>query len=82
VAQVSARVVQMFQRYAQNINPKDEHFLSFIDEYLTSRNIKDPKGMPCAELYNHIKEAIRQYLRQLDSARKPTQPSKREREIA
>ena len=63
-AQVSARVVRMFQRYAQNINPEDERFLAFIDQYLASKNIKDPRGTPYAELYKHIKEGIQQYLRQ------------------
>lgn len=61
----------MFQRYARNIDPESEHFLAFISNYLGEKKVKDPRAIPYSELYRHIKEGIRDYLRQLESSRKP-----------
>ena len=67
LAHVSGRVVRVFQRYAQNINPEDKVFLSFIIDYLAQKNIRDPKAIPYSELYGHVKDGIREYLRQQES---------------
>jgi hypothetical protein len=61
----------MFQHYAQNINPKDVEFLTFISGRLELSNIKDPRAVPYSELYKHIKEGIREYLRQRESQMRP-----------
>jgi len=60
----------MFQRYSHNIDPENPHFLTFISRYLTERNVTNPRAIPYFELYRHIKEGIREYLRQLESERK------------
>ena len=64
VAWVSARIVQMFQHYAQNVDPRDERFLDFISRYLAEKHVEDPKEIPYSELYRIIKEGIRQYIAQ------------------
>ncbi len=43
VSQISARIVRMFQRYAQSIEPESEYFLTFIFQYLAERNVKNPE---------------------------------------
>ncbi len=60
----SARIVRMFERYAQNIDPEDERFHEFISDYLALKEVKDAKAIPYSELYKLIKEGIREYLRQ------------------
>jgi hypothetical protein len=70
IAQVSARIVRMFQRYARNIDPESEHFQMFITRYLAERNVKNPRATPYSELYKHIKNGIREYLRLLESGKK------------
>jgi len=61
----------MFQHYAQNINPEDVEFLTFISDRLERSNLKDPRAVPYSELYKHIKEGIREYLRQRGSQMRP-----------
>lgn len=61
----------MFQRYARNIDPESEHFLTYITQYLAERNVKNPRAIPYSELYKHIKNGIREYLRLLESGQKP-----------
>jgi hypothetical protein len=60
----------MFQRYAGNIDPESESFLTFISQYLAERNVTDPRTVPYTELYRHIKEGIRDYMHRQMSARK------------
>jgi hypothetical protein len=60
----------MFQQYSQSIDPENPHFLAFISRYLAERNVTNPRAIPYFELYRHIKEGIREYLRQLGSERK------------
>ena len=57
----------MFQRYVENINPEDEDFLNFVSGYLEQIGVKDPKSLAYGELYKLIKEAIREYLRLMES---------------
>ncbi len=64
VTQVSKRVVGKFELYAQNIDPEDEDFITFISEYLMRNNVKDPRAIPYLQLYRQIREGIREYLRQ------------------
>jgi hypothetical protein len=61
----------MFQRYAESIDPENEQFLTFISQYLAERNVRDPREVPYSQLYRHIKEGIRSYVRQQESAKKP-----------
>jgi hypothetical protein len=61
---VSARIVRMFELYARNIDPDDEHFQAFIKNYVATKNGKGSESMPYSELYKTIKEGIREYLRQ------------------
>jgi hypothetical protein len=70
VAQISARVVRMFQQYSAIIDPESEPFLTFMNRYLKGVGVKNPKAIPYPELYKHIKQGIRAYLQQLDSERK------------
>jgi hypothetical protein len=67
ISQTSARIVQMFQLYVQNINPESEHFLAFITKYLKTANVTSPRAVPYPELYQIIKKGIREYLRQQGS---------------
>jgi hypothetical protein len=60
----------MFQRYTQNIDPENPHFIAFISRYLAERKVTNPRAVPYFELYEHIKEGIREYLRQPESERK------------
>jgi hypothetical protein len=70
LAQVSARIVRMFERYAQNIDPQNADFLAFIRQYLKTKNINHPEAIQYSELYEYIKEGIREYLRGIEKARK------------
>ena len=70
IAQATARIVRMFQRYAHNIDPESEHFLSFITQYLAEGGAKNPKAIPYSELYKRIKDGIREYLHLLESSKK------------
>jgi hypothetical protein len=79
ISQISARIVRMFQQYAQNIEPESEHFLTFISQYLAERNVKNPRSIPYSELYGHIKEGIRDYLRQPESEGKENEPRTKSR---
>ena len=64
---VNARVVRMFQRYAQNTDPEDERFVGYITHYLIEKGVKDPKSLVYSDLYKLIKEGIGQYLRKQES---------------
>ena len=77
IAQATARIVRMFQRYAQNIDPESEHFLAFITQYLAERDVKNPKAIPYSELYKHIKNGIQEYLRIFESNKKAKVPDKK-----
>jgi len=70
IAQISQRVVHMFQHYAANIDPESEDFLAFISKYLAERNVTDPRAIPYSRLYTHIKQGIRDYVRQHESVRR------------
>lgn len=70
VKHVSERVVRMFQRYAQDIDPEEKEFLRFISEHLKVNNVKDPKAISYAQLYKYIKEGIREFLRTRESRMK------------
>jgi hypothetical protein len=67
---VAARIVRMFQRYAQSIDPDDKRFTGFITQYLRDRNVKDPEALRYSELYNLIKEGIRAYFDRRESLSK------------
>lgn len=69
VAHVSKRVVAMFEYYSQSIDPDAEDFLRFVSEYLAKKNIKEPKAIVFSDLYGHVKEAIREYLREKDMSK-------------
>jgi len=75
IAQTSARIVRMFQLYAKNIDPESEPFLTFITQYLAEKNMKDPRAIPYPELYKHIKDGIRAYLRESESDKEPNRPA-------
>jgi hypothetical protein len=63
----------MFQRYVADIDPEREDFLTFISNYLAERNVADPRVIPYLQLYTHIKEGIRDYVRQHNSPKKTGQ---------
>jgi hypothetical protein len=69
----------MFQRYAQNIDPENEPFLTFITQYLGERNVKDAKAIPYSELYRLIKDGIQAYLQQSGSSQGRHQSNKQSR---
>jgi len=71
LANVSARIVRTFQRYAQNIDPDDESFLTFISNYLSEKRVEDPKLLPYSQLYKLIRDGIREYLRLQEQERQP-----------
>lgn len=54
----------MFERYAQDINPNDEQFLTYVSDRLKERGFTDPQSVKYSELYKQIKDAIQEYLRQ------------------
>ncbi len=61
---VSWRIVRMFERYVQTVNPDEERFQAFISKYITEKGVKELESFPYSELYKVIKEGIREYLRQ------------------
>jgi archaellum biogenesis protein FlaJ (TadC family) len=58
---VSARIVRMFEFYIRNIDPDDEHFQTFIKNYV-SKESKEPQTLLYSVLYKIIQEGIRQYI--------------------
>ncbi len=62
IAHVANRIVTMFQRYSQNLNPRDQRFLAFIYHCVEENNLSAREGMRYSELYEGIKEGIREYL--------------------
>ena len=69
----------MFERYAQNIDPESERFLTFISRYLTERKVDNPRTIPYQELYMVIKQGIRDYLGQMESDQEATKPFRKSR---
>jgi hypothetical protein len=63
----------MFERYAQNIDPESEHFITFISRYLTERKVNNPRAISYQELYMLIKQGIRDYLLQVEPDRRETE---------
>ncbi len=61
---VSWRIVRMFERYVQTVNPDEKRFQAFISKYITGKGVKELESFPYSELYKVIKEGIREYLRQ------------------
>jgi hypothetical protein len=59
----------MFERYSQSIDPDAQDFLDFVSEYLAKKNIKESKAIAYSELYGHVKEAIREYLREKERSK-------------
>lgn len=66
VAKTARRIVLMFQFYKQNIDLKDEAFLTFVSEYLKRKNVNADK-VSYHELYVQVRSAIQEYLRVGDS---------------
>jgi hypothetical protein len=62
VANMARRIILMFQRYRQNIDPEDKVFLNFVISYLKRNNVSNLDSMPYPELYVHIRNAIREFL--------------------
>ncbi len=54
----------MFETYIKNINPDDEHFKAFMASYVTEKGVESPQALPYSELYEVIKDGIREYLKQ------------------
>jgi hypothetical protein len=54
----------MFERYAQDINPNDEQFLTYVSDRLKERGSTDPESVRYSELYKQVKGAIQEYLGQ------------------
>jgi hypothetical protein len=66
----------MFQRYAQNINPEAEPFLTFINQHLAKKNVRDPREIAYSQLYKYIKEGIQAYLQQMESTKESNRKSR------
>jgi len=71
---VTARIVRMFELYAQNIDPDESGFQEFIKSYVAARDSRAADAMPYAQLYALIQEGIREYLR--ESKGKERRPKK------
>jgi hypothetical protein len=52
----------MFELYAQNINPDNPEFQTFIKRYVANRDTRGPETIPYSKLYAIIREGIREYL--------------------
>jgi len=62
VVNVTRRIVRMFERYAENIDPSDEKFLAFVSNFLAENDVKNAEDIPYAQLYLLIQKAIRNFL--------------------
>jgi len=62
VTNVTRRIVRMFERYAENIDPDDEKFQGYVSNFLEENGVKDPEDLGYAELYLLIQRAIRNFL--------------------
>jgi len=62
VVNVTRRIVRMFERYAENIDPNDEKFLAFVSNFLVENGVKNAEDVPYVQLYLLIQKAIRNYL--------------------
>ena len=62
VVNVTRRIVRMFERYSENIDPSDEKFLAFVSNFLAENGVKNAEDIPYAQLYLLIQKAIRNFL--------------------
>ena len=62
VANVTRRIVRMFESYSENIDPSDEKFLAFVSNFLVENGVKNAEDIPYAQLYLLIRKAIRNFL--------------------
>ena len=69
IARTTRRIVLMFQFYRQNIDLKDDAFLTFISDYLKRKKV-DVERVPYHVLYAHVRNAIHEYLRVGESAQR------------
>jgi len=58
-----ARIVRTFELYARTIDPDDPEFQTFIKQYVSKNETKNPESVPYSELYKIIREGIREYLK-------------------
>jgi len=54
----------MFELYSRNVDPNDEHFQTFMKNYVAAKELKDPQTLAYSELYKILKEGIREYVEQ------------------
>jgi hypothetical protein len=59
----------MFERYARNIDPKEERFQAFISKYIADKGITNIRAVPYVQLYKIIKKEIREYCARRDQWR-------------
>ena len=52
----------MFELYAQDIDPDNTEFQTFIKRYVASKDPRAPETIPYSKLYMMIREGIRDYL--------------------
>lgn len=64
VANVTRRIVRMFELYSEEIDPEDEEFLHFVSDFLAKNSPKNPETLPYSELYLLIQRAIREFLKE------------------
>jgi hypothetical protein len=64
VANVTRRIVRMFELYSEKIDPEDENFMHFVSDFLAKNSPQTPETLPYSELYLLIQKAIREFLKE------------------
>ena len=62
VTNVTKRIVRMFERYAENIDPDDEKFQAYVSNFLVENGVQNPESLPYVEFYRLIQKGIRKFL--------------------
>jgi len=72
VRHVSTRIVRMFELYSRNINVDDPEFQTYIKRYISAKDSRSPGSIPYSELYQIVKEGIREYIHKTEgTGRRP-----------
>lgn len=64
VANVTKRIVRMFELYSEKIDPEDEEFLHFVSDFVATNGPQNTETLPYSELYLLIQKAIRKFLKE------------------
>jgi hypothetical protein len=55
----------MFEFYSRNIDPDEAKFQTYVERYISTKDPRKPESIPYSELYEMIKEGIREYIHKM-----------------